>query len=227
VAVSKNQIVAIGSAIVFNGSGWLAHIIVLPDHRRQGCGRHMTEKLMEILHKKGCVTKSLVATALGEPVYTALGFRISCLYRFFEGSQIPDRPEDEGIVKMELGDLPEVFALDRDLTGEIRKPLLNSFIREVWLYRDIKTKKLLGYYLPDLGEGTILAQNPDAGLALLSLKHHLTKKPSAVPEFNQSAQKFLLSRGFREVNTAPRMVLGDDVAWNPLAVFSRISGYCP
>jgi len=226
VAVKKDQVVATGSAIVFNCSGWLAHIIVSPEHRRQGLGRRMTETLMEILHKKGCITQSLVATTLGETVYAALGFRISCQYHFFEGPQLKERPDDAGLVKLSPGDLTELYALDRQLTGELRRPLLNSLIRTGWIFRDIQTEELRGYYLPDLGEGTILAKDPDSGLALLALKHHLSERRSAVPEFNLSAKRFLLSHGFKEVNAAPRMVFGDDVAWNPLAVFSRISGYC-
>jgi GNAT superfamily N-acetyltransferase len=226
VAIDKNQIIAIGSAIVFKGSGWLAHIIVAPEHRCQGLGQRMTETLINILHNNNCVTKSLVATDQGEPVYTALGFRISCQYHFFKGPQLYERPDDASLVIMVPADLPDVFALDRKLTGEARKPLLNWFIRGGWVYRDIQTNDLRGYYIPDLGEGTILAKDPDAGLTLLSLKHHLTKETSAVPESNHIAKMFLLSHGFSEVKVAPRMVLGDDVLWNPFAVFSRISGFC-
>ncbi len=68
-----HKIVGTGTAIIHNDVAWLAHIIVHVDYRNQGIGQLITKALVEIANAKKCDTLYLLATELGEPVYSRLG----------------------------------------------------------------------------------------------------------------------------------------------------------
>ena len=45
-AILENKVVGVGTLIVFDNTGWLAHIIVDKNHRNSGIGFQITEKLI-------------------------------------------------------------------------------------------------------------------------------------------------------------------------------------
>ena len=60
-----------------NPSGWKAYLMNIythPDYRRRGLGRQMAELLVEEARKRGVTAISLYATAMGMPLYEAMGF---------------------------------------------------------------------------------------------------------------------------------------------------------
>ena len=78
----KDLLIGVGAGIVFKGTGWIAHVIVRFDHRRQGVGQKIVEELMTFLQREGCATISLIATELGFPLYTKAGFSEQTEYIF-------------------------------------------------------------------------------------------------------------------------------------------------
>ena len=78
--------------------------------------------------------------------------------------------------------------------------MLNLFL-PILLLRTCTLKKLIGYYLLDLGDGILFADMVVAGI------------------------DFLKRNGFGEPGIeSRRMVLGEDMVWIPQCHFSRIGG---
>ena len=125
------------------------------------------------------------------------------------------RQEDAKIIK----------ELDREITGEERFTILERFLSTGWVYGPEKSDHITGVYLPDFGNGLIHAKNSEAGLALMKVRLNQGKTTAVVPSLNTIAREYLLSEGFQELRTAPRMVLGNDVQWHPIMLYNRAAGY--
>lgn len=103
-----------------------------------------------------------------------------------------------------------VMSLDKRVSGEDRSILLKDKLANCYLYQD--EDKIKGYYLPDLGEGLIIAQEVTAGLQLMKLRYK-NKDRGVLPADNTTAIKFLLDNGFYEKRRVKRMFLGKKLVW--------------
>jgi len=68
-------------------AGTIAEVVfvaTLPDARRQGLAAECMRTALRAAADDGCTTTSLEATAVGEPVYTAMGYRSFGRYRMME-----------------------------------------------------------------------------------------------------------------------------------------------
>ena len=74
------RIVGIGASIHFDHTAWIAHIIVDNHFRNRGIGYQIVCELLAGIKKDSIETCSLVATALGQPVYKKAGFRVVSEY---------------------------------------------------------------------------------------------------------------------------------------------------
>jgi ribosomal protein S18 acetylase RimI-like enzyme len=218
--------VGCANALVQGNVGWLGNIIVLPEFRGYGIGTQLTEELIRMLRLERVEHQVLVATSMGEPIYKKLGFQDTSNYIFFA------RPDEPGATDQVAGtrafsaaDEPELFALDRLVTGEGRESFLRPYLHGARVHADAGDR-LDGYYLPELGAGLLIAANDDAGLALLRHRIRQPEKVAVVPERNRAAIDFLQSNGYVETSRAPRMALGADVQWQPEHVYCRGSGFC-
>lgn len=225
VAVIDNKIVGTASAILNRDTGWIAHIIVSPDHRRQGIGYQLTETVLNILTDHKCKTKFLIATKEGEPLYKKLGFRVSCYYRFFRHNSLLPAEPDVNIRLLTDNDYDNIFELDFEITKEYRHNMLKRYISSGYGYFHRDTKQLRGYFLPEPGEGTVIARDNEAGLKLLAFKHSLKSGRSVIPETNQEGIEFLISNGMEEFYKAARMFMGEKLDCKLSNVYSRIGGY--
>ncbi|HZB14199.1 MAG TPA: GNAT family N-acetyltransferase [Chryseolinea sp.] len=214
------KLVGIGTAIIHGHSAWLAHIIVNSDHRNAGIGTAITKSLIDVCHKNSCRTLLLIATALGEPVYKKFGFEVDTKYLFFDhGSLPPDQSHQIFAFQKEFEDA--LFQLDRSISGEDRKKLLLEHLASTYLF--IEDKQVTGFYIPTLGEGTIIAESSTAGLALMKLRAASTNK-FCIPVLNESAVNILSQHGFSEIRRASRMILGERLSWDGSKIYSRIGG---
>jgi len=217
---SKGIVVAIGSCILHKNTGWVAHIIVDKNRRRQGLGEMMTASLMKLVYKSGRETVNLVATEMGAPLYQKLGFVHSSEYAFFKGGT---RFESEAIpLQSAQAFETDILDLDHQATGEDRRQVLLPHIENGQVF--IEEGRLAGFYLPTLGEGLIVATSQQAGIELM--KHKLSQSwlYLAIPRQNLAATDFLQSLGFTEYRIGYRMVFGPDVPWVPEMIFGRIGG---
>jgi hypothetical protein len=130
-------------------------------------------------------------------------------------------PISQNIIPFTEGYRNMIYTLDKEISGESRKLLLDEFLPNAMLY--VENNQALGYYLPRLKEGLIFAKSHEAGIALMKLKYSTTNK-AILPAENKKGIEFLLQHGFSEIKTMSRMVLGIEPAWHPSNVYSRIGG---
>lgn len=218
-----NKIAGLGTLIVFGRTGWLAHIIVDKDHRNSGIGTQMTEKLIEDGIGKSIKTILLLATEMGFPVYDKLGFRFVSEYLYFKREDPwKDFLLSPNIFPYEKSMDRAIFEMDREISGEDRRPLLAEYLGNSLVY--MTENSLKGIFMPDLGEGLIFARTREAGLELMKVKY--AKADAAVlPEQNHAGWDFLEQNGFTlTTKKGTRMILGKDINWVPENIFSRIGG---
>lgn len=219
----KDKIAGIGTSIVFKNTAWLAHIIVHPDYRNGGLGSTIVNDLIEQIKNLRCSTVFLIATEMGEPIYRKAGFETDTEYIFLK----------EGIVKNEVVLSKEIIPydesyknmiliLDEKVSGEIRKAILLDHLPGSKLF--VKQDILLGYYLPTLGEGLIVANDTEAGIELMKIKYSTINKAS-LPIDNKAGVEFLLKNNFVKTRKAMRMRLGKKITWYPDKLYSRIGGH--
>lgn len=218
-----NQIAGVGTAICFNKTGWLAHIIVHKDFRNQGIGFTITQKLVEILKNKSVETYSLIATTLGRPVYIKAGFRIISKYAFLQReSPWPTSTVSKNIIPFSAEHLPSILAMDKKISGEDRTSLFYEYLNGALVF--IENKRVAGYYLPDLKEGPIYAESVTAGLELMKLKYADCDR-AVIPNQNTVALDFLVKNGFKLTDkVGTRMAMGNDLNWRPKNFYGRIGG---
>jgi GNAT superfamily N-acetyltransferase len=225
VAEIDGKIVGCGIGVIHGSVSWLGTIIVLPEYRRQGIGQRITSHLIKVCRGQGCRSHLLCASELGEPIYRKLGFETESMYVFFRrasASQIRDVP---GVRPMSGNDDSEVSALDRLVTGEERLKFLERFFPTGWVCES-SAGSVNGFYLPDFGGGLIIARNEEAGSVLMKLRIGRGKKTAVIPNSNTCARDFLVSEGFQEYRTSPRMILGEKIIWQPGYMYNRATGYC-
>lgn len=217
-----NKIVGIGATIIHNGTAWLAHIIVHPDYRNQRIGKIITQTLVDTSNSKGCETIYLLATELGEPVYKKIGFETETEYIVFKREETNETYKNsENIVAINNDFKKQILDLDRHISGEDRIMLLEQQISDGFLY--LQDNEIQGFYLPNLGDGLIMATTNSAGQELMKLR--LTSKDfAAFPIDNINATEFMHQNNFNQVRTEKRMRLGKKRDWQPTNIYNRIGG---
>jgi N-acetylglutamate synthase-like GNAT family acetyltransferase len=218
----NNKLVGIGSTIEFKNTAWLAHIIVDLNYRNQGIGAKIVESLIESIDRKKISSILLIATPLGEPVYIKAGFRKVSDYIFFKRDELYNQLiKSEKIVPFMSRYYKQILELDKAFTGEDRSMLFENHLINSHLY--VERDSVFGFYLSTLGEGPIIANTSEAGLALMNFKVSFTDKV-ILPIECSNGINFLKQNGFKEFKKASRMILGDDIHWQPQGIYCRIGG---
>ena len=181
----NHRIVAIGSLVLFPGTAWLAHIIVDIHRRRKGLGQAITGELIRRAEQNGCDVQLLIATDLGAPLYERLGFRCSCQYNFYQKHAGGTGEVPAQIRVLEPADFPQVLDLDQQASGEDRSTVLYRYGTSGWVYTGSEEKVIRGFFLPNLGDGTIVAQDAEAGTALMDLRLPMAETGPVLPAENQ------------------------------------------
>ncbi|HPO98729.1 MAG TPA: GNAT family N-acetyltransferase [Bacillota bacterium] len=221
--ISDNgKIIAVGATIIFKDTAWLAHVIVHPDYRNQGLGRRMVAALLDKTKEAGCQTVSLIATELGYHLYKKLGFEDDVDYLFWENNNPPEQGSlSKNISRFTALDERPLLALDRLVSGEERSKILTNKLKNAYVYKEKNC--LRGFYLPDLGEGLIIADDDEAGIELLRYRGRSVNK-TVLPATNEGGIKYLRENGFSENKRVKRMVYGKKLRWYPQKLYSRIDG---
>lgn len=172
--LQDDKIIGIGNTILFEDTAWLSHIITHPDHRGKGIGSYITKTLVERIPNH-FQTIYLIATAMGEPVYAKQGFTIENEYAFMKSEELyPDTSSSSiHVIKFPISYKEPLLQLDLTISGENRIHILEAHLDDALLY--ISDGKILGYYLPTLGDGFIAALEPEAGIELMKIRMQ-TKK---------------------------------------------------
>lgn len=219
----RDQIAGIGVAIGLGSTGWLAHIIVDPGERKKGIGMLIVNELLRILSLQGVRTFLLIATEAGKSLYLRAGFRVVTEYIFHRREiPCPEYRPTGNIVSFSETLRRELMIIDRRVTGENREELLGNSLKNASLF--ISNNALLGYYIPGVGEGPVIALTAEAGLELMKFKYASVSK-AVLPTENITGLGCLRAMGFEITPTrGTRMVMGEDIAWEPGKIYSRIGG---
>lgn len=219
----KGELLGIGSGIQLGSMGWIAHIVVAENYRRNGLGRMLVSAIMQQLQERGCRTISLVATQDGEGLYRQLGFATFSSYLFYHSEHIIPFQNDLNMRKLQEQDMPEIIQIDYQVTGEDRSSLINHAVQQGWVVVDQDSQRMKGYYLSKLFEGPIVALDEATGCQLLEKKHSIVRS-SVLPYENVKGQEFLQKLGLSHKKTLLRMSYGEKHTWSPASIFSRSSG---
>jgi GNAT superfamily N-acetyltransferase len=235
------RIVSIGQGAINpapHGSvGWVGSIFTDPTLRGRGYGRAITEEVCRRLEGAGCRTLALIASDLGRPIYTAMGFRIDAWYQIWEAdttAEEPRPPEATRLRPMTPGDVDRVGELDRRATGEDRRALLRELTENAWLLEDGDGCEVLGYLAQVHPEnGTIVAPDPADAAFLLNLlrkrahgrgslaRAALVRPPDG--ETDPRARRMLAEAGWRPAFETPRMLRGPSIDWDPTLIWGVLS----
>jgi len=219
---TEDKIVGVGTTFKHRDTVWLAHIIVHPEFRRRGIGKMITNALVKSVDRRKYKTIYLIATELGYPVYLKSGFEPEGEYVHFEfepGSKKPDA--STLIIPYDEKYKTEIFELDKVITGEFREVILNGSIQNSFML--LKNGKVSGVYFPPLGDGLIIADDPDSGIELM--KFRLQSENDAIfPSENKTAFEFYSGINAKFVKTSRRMRLGKKRIRHPENLYNRIGG---
>ena len=217
-----DEVTGIGTSMLHEDTAWLACIIVHENHRKKGLGNILTQKLVDEIDRSRYQTIYLDATDFGYPVYKKLGFEVEMEYshmkRKVTGSTYP---VSENIIPFQDAFKEQLLSLDEKISGENRSGILSDFLGSAKIY--VYENEVQGYYIPDWGDGPVIAGNDTAGLELMKLRSN-EKDVAIFPSTHQVALNFLSDNGFVTYKTSKRMLLGNIRDWKARGIYNRISG---
>jgi GNAT superfamily N-acetyltransferase len=225
----EGRVVATSVATRYAHTGWIGHVFVRPDLRGHGLGTRMTSVALDVLQRAGCDTILLAATDLGRPIYERLGFKVESSYHELRGMALPKTVELAPYRPLLPSDRTALRALDRQVSGDDRGPILARFEDFAWGVS--MNGSLAGAAVALPWGGAWAALLPGAGGAETAALVNLIRTVGSVgqevivypPDENRLALDLLGDSGFEELRTVPRMVLGKRSEWLPAAVWNPMS----
>lgn len=212
------------SELIINGKvAWLGSVIVVEKFRNKGLGTSMVKVIMQNAEELGCETQILYATDLGKPIYEKLGFRHEVNFLLFEHEEPIPEQKYSNVIPIEPQHREQILALDRDITGEDRKLLLEDYWEGAVQY--VENGKPTGYILPALGIGFTAALTEKAAENMISYKISIKKPYFIFPESNTLCKDILEAKGYKFTKNNLRMIYGKGLAFQETYVFSRGFGY--
>ncbi len=221
-AFEGEEVVAAGNLFLFSKSAWLGQILVDKGFRRRGLGTMIMETLISYARDEGVESINLVATKQGEFLYKRLGFKSDGYYHFYKGTY--NGEIWAAIRPLEDRDLQAALEMDYKVTAETRQTMLRGYLLSGYKYVD-DLEQMKGIYLPDFGQGLILALDANAGIELIKFKHFKNEALTVIPDKNEEGMAFLNQAGFKRVDQGARMYLGTYSPWLPELVFGRGTAY--
>jgi ribosomal protein S18 acetylase RimI-like enzyme len=210
----------------FGSTGWIGHLIVLPEHRKIGLGTRMMHKAMEHLHKHGVSTIRLEADPPGMGIYRRLGFveeHESLRFRATRSTQ------PSPAVALQEKDLADVLAFDIKTTGEDRGRYLEILYKNsqqaLVMRRD---NRLTGYLLAmptsdGVNLGPFLAEDRATAEALLSAAPDGVST-LGLPASNHEGVALMQELGFEQRPSCTRMHLGPRPEQNAACIYGIANG---
>jgi len=230
VAEIDGEIVGTGVGTVNGPVGWIGTIFVAPDRRGHGLGLALTRTVVDVLEAAGCRTLVLVATEQGRPMYERLGFEVQTTYRTLEAPGLPDAaPPDGRIRPYRPDDLAAMADLDRAATGEDRRHLLEAFATAESARSVVRSDGALGGFVvrAPWGGGATVAPDPDDAIAILEARRRAAgadrRVRAGVLAENEVGYRRLTDLGWIDAWSAPRLVRGAPLEWDPSALWGQFN----
>jgi len=219
--MENNEIIGIGTAILYGDTSWIAHLIVKDSFRNKGFGTKILNYLCEYCKNNGYKTILLFATDMGYPLYKKYGFEIQTEYVQYAKTKDIENNLSQNIKRIEKNDFQKILNLDKIVTGEDRKKLLYNFIDDGYVYKN--NNIINGYYLCNVGEGLIIANNKEAGLELTKLRI-LKNSHATIPINNIIANDYFKENNFDIIMKIKRMIYGNKIECKNEKIYNRIGG---
>ncbi|MHB8612084.1 MAG: GNAT family N-acetyltransferase [Candidatus Dormibacteraceae bacterium] len=225
----QERVVATSVATRYANTGWIGHVFVRPDVRGHGLGTRMTSVALDVLQRAGCDTILLAATDLGRPIYERMGFDVESHYHEMRGAALPRTAGLAPYRPLLPSDRAALAALDRQVTGDDRGPILKRLQDFAWGVS--RNARLGGAAVPLPWGGAWAALLPGADEAEATAFVRLLRTVGSVgpevilypPDENRQALDLLRDNGFEELRTVPRMVLGKRSEWQPAAIWNPMT----
>ena len=218
IAEESGAPVGMVGATVYDTFAYIGMMGVHPHHQRKGIGLAVMTNLLDWLDAHGCPISLLDATALGEPLYSKLGFvpegrRPMLDYRHATPPALPDQPAE----RFTLADLDEVARLDAGVFGADRRHVLASLLHD-YPDRSFLTRaadqRITGYLIvTERRLGPWVATHPDAAERLVraALQLPFDTTPSVIMPFhNKAGIDLLIKLGFMSLRSCIHMRRGGD-----------------
>ncbi|MBX3085750.1 MAG: GNAT family N-acetyltransferase [Anaerolineae bacterium] len=216
IAEERQTPVAMVGATIYEHFAYIGMMGVHPNHQRKGIGQMVMAHLLNWLDHQGCPMALLDATALGEPLYTKLGFvpegrRPLLDYR----RATPPSPPVQHADVFTFTELDEVAQFDASIFGTTRRHVLERLLRDYpdrsFLTRNAK-RQLTGYVIANERRlGPWAATEPEAAERLVRtvLQLPFSIAPSVImPYHNKAGINLLVDLGFISLRSCTHMRRG-------------------
>jgi GNAT superfamily N-acetyltransferase len=226
VAESPDGPAALLTTANFGSTGWIGHLIVLPEHRKIGLGTRMMHKAMEHLQMHGVSTIRLEADPPGMGIYQRLGFVEDFESLRFRATR---SPQPSPAAPLQEKDLADILALDMKITGEDRGSYLQILYKNssqaLVIRRD---NRLTGYLLAmptsdGVNLGPFLAEDRESAADLLNAAPGGVTT-IGIPAPNQAGAALLQDLGFEPRPACTRMYLGPRPEQNAACIYGIANG---
>lgn len=215
-AYEGDDLAGMGGAVDYGEFAYVGLMAVHPRYQRRGVARQLMSHILGWLEKRQTPGALLDASAMGYPLYQAMGFvdvEDAAVYQQPEPVIVPPPPACVQPVLPE--DLPDLAEFDRPIFGADRSELLALLLRDfpqrAWLVRD-RDGALSGYLFAKgrrLGPWAALRQADADALLLAALNAPMEGPPSFVtPASNRQAHWLFLRYGFQRMSACRHMRRG-------------------
>jgi GNAT superfamily N-acetyltransferase len=224
VAIADRRVVGTAIGIDYGGFGWIAMMLVHPDHRGHGLGAALLELALEAIPP--AIPVKLDATPLGRPLYERHGFVLeTALTRWVRPAGPAPTNTAADIRPVEPADLAGIVRTDSAIVGGDRATVIRSVAAETpeyaWRTADDDTQYCLGRYGRIFDQiGPVVAGDEQTAIALASAAlERVGQKAAVVDAYDQHAAfvDWLGSAGFEAQRPLYRMRRGATQHARPLA----------
>lgn len=222
VAEKNGILLATVTSITYDETlAWVGMMLVHPEHRRQGIGRHLMRELLAYLKGRGVECIRLDATPEGFSLYKRLGFVSEWTLTRWQGHRDcynhPVKNSADDTRNLREADWAEVQEIDKTALGISRAGFIRSLAAEsqlalVWPARG----KVAGWGLLRSGTngnylGPLVSRNNEGALAIVHKLVGYSGDRSIfwdVPDGNQTATSAVRQLGFTPQRSLTRMRFG-------------------
>jgi GNAT superfamily N-acetyltransferase len=234
VALDGDRVVGTAIGIDYVHCGWIAMMLVAPEHRGRGLGARLLEASLDAVPAH--LPVRLDATPLGRPLYEGHGFVLETpLTRHVRPAGVPAPTTANDVVQLPTADLPEVAGIDEAIFGGVRSPLLQRIHSAGPEYAWRAAGMPIQYCLGRSGRlfdqiGPIVARTAGTAIALATAAlPHADGRAVVVDAYDGNAEftEWLQSAGFeaqrplyrmRRAAAAPAEVRGTSVPQTEFAI---------
>lgn len=178
--------------------------------------------MIDRIDSRVCKTIYLIATVLGEPIYSNLGFETETEYLFYKDLPLnQNNIVSANIVPYDKTHYDQIRIIDEKISRENRMFHFDNYLHNAYVFT--RNNHVEGYYMPDFYEGMVVATSPEAGTTLMK-KRFLSKEHAVFPIDNLEAMACISIQGLEPFKIAKRMRLGEIRDVDFTKIYNRIAG---